>query len=403
MARRFTWISGGVTAARGFRASGVHAGVKRSRKPDLALVVCELPATAAAVFTRNRVQAAPVLISKGRVRRGMARAVLINSGCANCLTGAQGFQDALRLGRAVAKRLHLAEVEVLLASTGLIGSRLPVSRMERAIPLLVNQLSRAHHEDAAQAILTTDLHVKEAAVQAVIGGRLCRLGGMAKGSGMIAPSMATMLCVLTSDVGIAPGLLRNLVQGAAERTFHRMSVDGDMSTNDTVFALASGRSGVTIRPGTSSARTCAAMLEAVSARLAGLLVADGEGASRVMEVRVMGARTEQDAQACARQVACSPLVKTMLAGHDPNVGRIAAAVGASPARFDPKRLEIRIGSHRVVSQGAALPLTKSVSRRLLNHPEVSVRIHLHAGRAEGRMVTCDFTEEYVRINARYST
>lgn len=397
------WVPGGVTAPQGFQAAGISAGIKRSRKPDLALVVCDAPATAAAVFTRNRIQAAPVVISKARMRGGAARAILINSGCANCMTGASGRQDARRISRAVARALGIADAEILLGSTGLIGTRLPVGRMMRAVPLLMNQLSRAHHEDAAQAILTTDLRVKEAAVQAVIGGRRCRLGGMAKGSGMIAPSMATMLCVLTSDVRIAPGLLRTLVRRAAARTFNRISIDGDMSTNDTVFALASGQAGAVIREGTPALATFAAMLEAVSTRLAALLVADGEGASRVMEVHVYGARTKQDAQACARQVACSPLVKTMLAGRDPNVGRVAAAAGASPARFDPERLVIHIGNCRVVSRGAALPLTKSVARRLLNRSEVLVRINLGAGRAEGRMVTCDLTEEYVRINARYAS
>ena len=397
------WIAGGVTAAAGFTASGVSAGIKRSRQPDLALVVAEHPVTAAAVFTKNRVQAAPVLISKRRVRRGRAMAVFINSGCANCLTGAEGMHDALVLGRAVAQRLGVGEQEVLLASTGVIGRRLPVPRIERAVPLLIAQLGRARHAAAAAAILTTDLRIKEAAVEGMIDGRRCRLGGMAKGAGMIAPSMATMLCVLTTDAAIAPALLRSLLQAAVSRTFNRISVDGDMSTNDTVFALASAHSGLTIRRGTIGERTFASMLEAVAAKLAQLIVKDGEGASRVMDVEVVGARTEREAEGCARQVAGSLLVKTMLAGGDPNVGRIAAAVGASPARFDAGRLEIRIGAQRVVAQGAARRLPKSVARELLNHPEIRVRINLHAGRAEGRMLACDLTEAYVRINARYST
>lgn len=397
------WVAGGVTAAQGFLASGVSAGIKRLRKPDLALVVAEEPATATAVFTTNRIQAAPVLISKRRVRGGATRAVLINSGCANCLTGSAGMQDALTLGRSVARELGIAERDVLLASTGIIGRRLPVRRIVRAIPRLVQRLSRAHHTAAAEAILTTDLQVKEAAVEAVIGGRVCRMGGMAKGAGMIAPSMATMLCVITTDVAIAQALLRALLQEATERTFNRISVDGEMSTNDTVFALASGASGVTVHRGIASTRLFAQMLEAVMGRLAHLIVDDGEGSTQMAAIRVVGARTAHEAQACARQVANSPLVKTMLAGGDPNVGRIAAAVGASPARFDPQKLEVFIGHQRVIAGGAALRFTKAAFRELLAHPEVQMLIRLHAGHAEGRMLTCDLTEEYVRINARYTT
>lgn len=397
------WVAGGVTAAHGFQASGVSAGIKRLRKPDLALVVAEEPATATAVFTTNRIQAAPVLISKRRVRGGAARAVLINSGCANCLTGSAGMQGALTLGRSVARELGIAERDVLLASTGVIGRRLPVRRIVRAIPRLVQRLSRAHHTAAAEAILTTDLQVKEAAVEAVIGGRVCRLGGMAKGAGMIAPSMATMLCVITTDVAIAPALLRALLQEATERTFNRISVDGEMSTNDTVFALAGGASGVTAHRGTANTRLFAQMLEAVTGRLAHLIVDDGEGSTQMAAIRVVGARTAHEAQACARQVANSPLVKTMLAGGDPNVGRIAAAVGASPARFDPQKLEVFIGHQRVIAGGVALRFTKAAFRKLLAHPEVQMLIRLHAGHAEARMLTCDLTEEYVRINARYTT
>jgi len=396
-------VSGGVTAARGFQASGVSAGIKRSRKPDLSLVAAEAPAVAVGVFTKNRVQAAPVLISKARLRRGRARAVLINSGCANCMTGAAGYHDALALSRTLARAMGLPEAEVLVASTGLIGRRLPVPRIVRVMPVLISQLSRAHHTAAAQAILTTDLRVKEAAVEAAIGGRTCRVGGMAKGAGMIAPSMATMLCVLTTDVAAPPGLLRRLLQEASARTFNQISVDGDMSTNDTVFLLASGASGARLRPGSAGVRVFARMLETVMATLARRIIEDGEGATRLMTVHVTGARTEQEAQACARQVACSPLVKTMLAGGDPNVGRIAAAAGASPARFNPARLQVFIGKTRVVAHGVALRLGKTAERQLLTPAEVRVRIDLGAGRAAGRMLTCDLTEAYVRINARYST
>ena len=397
------WISGGVTAALGFRASGVSAGIKRNRKPDLALIAADRPVAAAGVFTTNRLQAAPVQISKTRLRAGRTQAVLINSGCANCLTGPAGTRDALAISRTMAGLLGIAERDVLLASTGIIGHRLPVVKVTRALPALIRQLSRRHHEAAAQAILTTDLHPKEAAVEAVVGGRSVRVGGMAKGAGMIAPSMATMLCVLTTDAAASPSWLRAVLARAVGRSFNHISVDGDMSTNDTVFALASGDAGVAIRPGTRAAETVAAMVEAVAGRLAVLLVQDGEGAEKLMEVEVVGARTEQDARACARQIACSPLVKTMLAGSDPNVGRLAAAAGASPARFHPDRLEIHLEGVRMVADGAALPVAAFVMRRLLTRPQVHVRINLHAGTAAARMLTCDLTEEYVRINAGYAT
>ncbi len=397
------WIEGGVTAAAGFRASGVSARIKRSRKPDLALVLCENLATVAGVLTRNRVQAAPVTISRQRLNRGRARAILINSGCANCLTGPAGMRDALVLGGLVVRKLGVADEDLLLASTGIIGRRLPVDRIRRAIPALVHQLSSSGHRAAAEAMLTTDLQPKEVALEARIGGKVCRIGGMAKGAGMIAPSMATMLAVITTDATINPVVLRGILQQVTDRTFNCISVDGDMSTNDTVFALASGASEVTIRPGSRQAHAFAAMVEAVMGRLAVLIVKDGEGATRITEIEVIGARSEREAQACARQVALSPLVKTMLAGGDPNIGRIAAAVGASSAVFDPRHLMVDIGGRRVISHGVAVRVPKLIARRLLTGSEVSVRVKLGAGRARGRMLTCDLTEKYVRINARYST
>lgn len=391
-----------MTVAKGFTAAGVHSGIKRSRKPDLALVLADRPSSVGAVFTINRVQAAPVVISKQRVQSGMVRAVLLNSGCANCLTGRQGMQDALAVSRATAKALGLSEPQVLLASTGIIGRRLPVPRLVRALPHLVASLSPAHHRHAAQAILTTDLQPKEAAVELRLGGHRIRIGGMAKGSGMIAPSMATMLCVITTDAQIAPALLTRLLRQAAERTFNRISVDADMSTNDCVFVLANGASGVLVT-GAAATQAFGAALEAVCDRLARMIVEDGEGVARTMALEVRGGRTDQDAQLAARQVAFSPLVKTMLAGADPNPGRLAAAVGASPAVFDPDRLEIRISGVTVVSRGAALKMSKAVTRTLLARPHVDVMIDLHAGRGRGWMFTGDLTVEYIRINAGYAT
>jgi len=397
------WITGGVTAARGFLAAGGRAGIKRSRKPDMALVASEAPAVCAGTFTTNRVKAAPVLISQARVTGGRATAVLLNSGCANCMTGAVGYADALALSRATARALGVAERLILIASTGVIGRRLPVPRMLRVLPALTARLSRAGHGQAAEGILTTDTVAKEAAVETRIGGRLCRLGGMAKGAGMVAPSMATMLCVLTTDVAIDRSLLQRLLREAVDASFNRISVDGDMSTNDSVLLLANGRAGARVRRGTPSERQFARMLHDVTQRLAYLLVKDGEGATRVAAIEVTGARTAAEAHGCARHVAASSLVRTMLAGGDPNVGRIAAAAGASGARFAPQRLDIRIDGHLVVRRGVALRLGKDVARRLLAPRELGICIELHEGLASAKMLACDLTEAYVRINARYTT
>lgn len=396
-------VSGGVTAAKGFTASGASAGIKRSRKPDMALVVSEAPAVCAATFTTNRVKAAPVLLSQRRVRTGLARAVFLNSGCANCMTGEPGLRDAVVLSRQAAKALGVPERQVLVASTGLIGRRLPVARMQRVMPSLVRRLSRSGHRRAAQGILTTDLKTKETAVAERIGGRVCHLGGMAKGAGMIAPSMATMLCVLTTDAAVDRGLLQDTLREAVERSFNRISVDGDMSTNDTVFLLANGRSGARVRRGTESARRFAAMAQAVTRHLASLLVKDGEGATRVATIGVLGARTGAEALACARRIASSSLVRTMLAGGEPNVGRIAAAAGASSARFRPEELEMHIQGHLVVRRGIAVRLGKTLARQLFAPREVAIQLHLHAGRGRAAVTACDLTAEYVRINANYQT
>jgi len=396
-------VVGGITAPLGFAASGISAGIKRSRRPDLSLVVSRQRASAAGVLTENRVQAAPVLISRERLKHGSARAVVINSGCANCLTGPAGMQDALAFSRSVARSLGIPPAELLVASTGVIGQRLPMTRVLKHVPALVAALSRANHRKAAEAILTTDQQVKETAIEAALDGTTFRFGGMAKGAGMIAPSMATMLCVITTDLAIAPRRLQWLLRDATQATFNRITVDGDMSTNDTVFALANGASGVSASAGSRAERLAMKMVHSVADTLARWIVKDGEGATRILEVSVRGARSQAEADDCSRRVAFSPLVKTMLAGADPNIGRVAAAVGSSTARFDPQRLEIYLGKVRVVARGIALTAQNSVARKLLLRPEVSLLINLHAGNASSSMLTCDLTEGYVKINARYRT
>jgi glutamate N-acetyltransferase/amino-acid N-acetyltransferase len=336
------------------------------------------------------------------LRKGSARAVLINSGCANCLTGEEGYKDALRLGDAASTVLSISKEDILLASTGLIGRRLPVAKIERAIPALVHGLSKSAHRLAAEAILTTDMGPKEAAVEAIIQGKKCNLGGMVKGAGMIAPNMATMICVLTSDVSIPKQLLQKMLSYAVSKTFNRISIDGDMSTNDSVFILANGASGVAIKRN-SDVQVFKDMLLSVCAELAYMIIKGGEGVTKVMGIEVLGARTSADADLCTKQVANSALVKTMLAGGDPNMGRIAAAVGASGAYFDSGKLDIFIDGVLVVSKGKAVHVGTGALRKLLSEPRVSVKINLNAGTCSSRMLACDLTEEYVRINAGYAT
>ena len=397
-------ISGGVTAARGFLAGGVWSGIKRGQRKDLALIYSTVPARVAAVYTRNRVQAAPVLVTRQRVRRGIARAILINSGCANCLTGAPGLQDARTLAHAGAQRLGISDEEMLVASTGVIGRRLPVARIQRALPTLVRRLRRGGHHDAAEAILTTDRVAKSVAFEDTIGGARVRVGGIAKGSGMINPSMATMLCFITTDVAIAPALLRRGLRAANARSFNAITVDGDMSTNDMVVVLANGQA--ENRPITAAGadyQRWQTMLEAVCVHLARWIVQDGEGATKLAEIAVRGARNERDAWACARQIANSSLVKTMLAGADVNLGRIAAAAGASGAQLDPGRLDILLNGHAIFRRGAPTRFDRATAVRLLKQPEATFTVDLHAGTAQARVWTCDLTAEYVRINASYTT
>lgn len=398
-------IAGGITAPQGFLAAGVWSGIKRGRQFDLALIVSDRPAQAAGVFTANRVQAAPVRLSKQRLQRGVAQAIIANSGCANCLTGPAGAADARRLADDAAAALELPPPYVLTASTGMIGRRLPVARLRRAIPTLVGRLSRRGSTAAAQAILTTDRSTKQVAVDVRLRRGTIRLGGIAKGAGMVAPHMATMLGFITTDAAVPAPLLRRMLRAGCERSFNAITVDGDMSTNDSVFLLANGAAGVSVASGGEDAQRFQVALDAVMEELAAMLVADGEGATKVAAVRVTGAATPTQARRCARQVANSPLVKTMLAGSDVNPGRIAAAVGASGARFHPLRWTVALDGLRVL-RGDLVTLTprqERAARAILNRDRLTIAVDLAVGRAASTMWTCDLTKEYVHINASYAS
>jgi glutamate N-acetyltransferase/amino-acid N-acetyltransferase len=386
----------------GFQAAGLAAGIKKHGGLDLALIVADSPAHAAGVFTKNRVKAAPVLLCQRRLRSGQARAILINSGNANACNGSRGKEDARNLTRETARLLAIPAASVLAASTGVIGQPLPAERIKAALPELVARLSPKGLPEAAEAILTTDTRPKTAFIQEKLWGQKITLAGMAKGAGMIHPDMATLLSFVFTDASLDAAVLKKLLQDAVNRSFNRISIDGDTSTNDTVLLLASGRAGN--RPVTNAAAAVpfAELLNRLLADLAQQLVADGEGVSRVYRVLIKGAASPREARLAAATVATSPLVKTAMAGADVNWGRIMAALGRSGARFDPERVSIAFGPHLVAEKGQARgEAAEAAARELILAGPVTITINLADGEFQDFYDTCDFTEDYIRINASY--
>ncbi len=396
-------LPGGVTSPRGVRAAGGHCGIKPER-PDLALVVTEAPAAAAACFTTNRVQAAPVLVSREQIRGGRAQAVVINSGNANACTGARGLRDAWEMVELAAGALGIARELVLVASTGVIGVPLPMERLRVGIPLLAGALGPCGGQ-AAEAILTTDAFTKTGAVQVEVGGRVVTVGGMAKGAGMIHPRMATTLAVVTTDAAVAPPLLQQALRAAVEQSFNRISVDGDTSTNDTIFLLATGASGAPAlrSPQDEGFAAFQEALQALTRHLARLVVRDGEGATKVVEVAVVGAASDEDARRAGEAVATSPLVKTALHGMEPNWGRILAAVGRSGAEVDPARVAVTVGGVRLVEGGVGYGERMAAAAEAMRAAEFRIEVDLGLGEGAWNGWTCDLTEAYVRLNSGYMT
>jgi glutamate N-acetyltransferase/amino-acid N-acetyltransferase len=390
-----------VTYPRGFRASGVVSGLKESGKADLALVVSEGPATASAMFTQNRVVAAPVTLSRLHMASGSARAVVVNSGNANACTGAQGDADALEMAELTASQLGCDTGEVLVASTGIIGRPLAMERVRPGIALAASALAADGGADASLAICTTDAYPKSGQETVALAGGEVRLGAMAKGAGMIRPDMATMICVLTTDASIGARQLDRLLQHAVAHSFNRISVDGSASTNDTVFVLANGASGVTVGPEDEIA--FGAALDRLLLRLAKLVVSDGEGASRIARYEVTGAGDGVRAEAAVRAVAENQLVRCALHGADPNWGRILMALGASTAEVAPERIDLWIEDVQLVAAGAGLPGAEDAARAALAGPEISVRIGLGQGDGSAVVYASDLSTEYVRVNSEYST
>jgi glutamate N-acetyltransferase/amino-acid N-acetyltransferase len=399
------WLEGGITTVPGILASGIAAGIKPSGKKDLALVYSSAPARAAAVFTQNQVKGAPVIVSQEHVRDGFAQAILASSGCANVCTGEQGLQDAREMTRAVGELLHVSAQHVLIAATGVIGQPLPMDKIRAALPKLVKGLSPQGGRHAAEAILTTDTVPKEAALRLDVAGRPVTIGGIAKGVAMLEPHLATMFCFVATDAMVAADALRSVLRRAVDRSFNRITVDGDQSTSDTVAVLANGLAeNAPLERGGRGLRQFARGLEAITARLARLLVEDAEGGTKLVEIRVRGARTRREAGLAARSVANSPLVKTAINGADPNWGRIMMALGKSPARVVGERVSIAIGDEMLVERGSPRPEARldRVQEVMARH-EYAITVDLGLGRGEDRVFTCDLSEEYVRLNSKYTT
>jgi len=398
-------IPGGITAPAGFQAAGIHCGVKRS-KPDLSLIVSDFPAAAAVVLTTNRVQAAPVLVTREQVDRSpVVRAIVVNSGNANACTGDRGMDDAWAMVDASASALNIRRGEVLVSSTGVIGQFLPIAAITAGIAKAARSLSPEGGAAAAGAIMTTDTFVKEYALEFDLAGTRVRIGGMAKGSGMIAPNMATMLAFVTTDASVAPWVLRAALAGAADRSFNRISVDGDTSTNDMVAVLANGASGARTLTESAGPRYDAfyGALEQVLVALSKMIVRDGEGATKFIEVNVTGAADEESAVRAARAIANSSLVKTAMNGEDANWGRILAAVGYSGIWFDPAQVEIFFGSLPVLRKNYVIEFSEVEAKKILRKDEITITVNLNGGGSSASFWTCDLSKEYVAINANYRT
>lgn len=397
-------VAGSVTAPRGFRAAGVSCGIKANKGLDLAVIVSDTPTSAAAVFTTNLAQAAPVIVSRANLAQsgGRIRAVVVNSGCANACTGPDGMQHAQEMAAITAQALSHHAQAVLVASTGVIGVKLPMPNVARGINEAVRTLSAEGGPSAARAIMTTDPFPKEAAIEVHSDAGTFRVGGIAKGSGMIEPLMATMLGFVTLDAAVEPALLQRALKAVCDDTFNAITVDGECSTNDCVFALANGASSVTLTEADYPFLVDA--LRQVCEPLAIGIVRGGEGATKLITVRVVGGSSNEDARRAARAIANSPLVKTAIHGGDPNWGRLVAVMGRSGSAFTLERAAVRIGPVELFKDGTPYDDRAPQAAEYLQGKDIQVEVDLGTG-GDGRshMWTCDLTAEYVKINAEYRT
>ena len=401
-------IEGGVTAAQGFVAGGIHCGVRKNKsKPDLAMIYSEKPCAAAAVYTQNLVKGAPILVTQKNIADGTAKAVICNSGNANTCN-ADGEEKAQAMCDLTAQALGIAPQDVVVASTGVIGQVLPIEPIQAGIPELVKALSADGSHAAATAIMTTDTIAKEAAAEVEIGGKTVKVGGISKGSGMIHPNMATMLCFVTTDCAISPAMLDKAIHQVTEKTFNMISVDGDTSTNDTFAILANGAAGnpEITAPGPDY-DAFAQALEAVCRQLSKLMAGDGEGATKLLVCRVDGAVDLAMARTVAKSVICSTLFKAAMFGADANWGRVLCAIGYSGAAVDVNKIDVSFRSAKgqvdVCQDGAGIPFSEEEASQVLSEHEIEILVHLHLGEASAEAYGCDLTYDYVKINGDYRT
>lgn len=402
------FISGGVTAPEGFTANGIHCGIRKNKtKRDLALIFSDTVCDAAAVYTQNLVKGAPIAVTRENLRDGKARAVICNSGIANTCN-ADGVEKAQAMCEIASAALHIGVTDVIVASTGVIGQPLAIEPIANGIDELVKGLNRNGSADAADAIMTTDTRKKEYAVEFCLGGKTCRIGAIAKGSGMIHPNMATMLSFITTDAAIASGLLDKALHEVVDVTYNMVSVDGDTSTNDTVSIMASGRAGnAYIETENEDYRTFTEALLTLCKTMAREIARDGEGATHLMECRVSGAKTQQIARQVAKAVICSSLVKAAIFGADANWGRVLCAMGYAGADIDVNRADVafvsKAGSITVCVNGAGVDFSEEKAKEILTEEEILIDVTLHEGDGEALAYGCDLTYDYVKINGDYRT
>lgn len=398
-------ISNGVCAPKGFKAGAAAAGIKKpgTARLDCALIVSDFPATVAGVFTTNVVHAAPVRYCREICASGRGRAIFANSGNANAATGEQGYADTVASAEQVGKRLGIPSEEVLICSTGVIGLPLPMDRLFSGIEKCASSLSSEGGADAARAIMTTDTVPKEMAFEIALSRGGARIGAIAKGSGMIAPNLATMLGFITTDVAMDASLLQSLLEAAAGKSFNCICIDNDMSTNDTVLCLANGASGIVIEANTPDYFLFERALTQICIELAQALVRDGEGATKFIEIEVNGASSDHEARMIASSIAKSQLCKTAFYGQDANWGRIACAAGYSGAAFDPDALDLYIQEVQVLAGGRPTRYSEDEVQRLMKSPEIRIQVGLHEGSGSAVFWTSDLSLEYVKINADYRT
>ncbi|MBW1848022.1 MAG: bifunctional glutamate N-acetyltransferase/amino-acid acetyltransferase ArgJ [Deltaproteobacteria bacterium] len=385
----------------GFKAAGLPAGIKKNGDKDLGVIISESSANAAGVFTTNKVQAAPVVLDKERIKPGICQAVIVNSGNANCCTGEQGMRDAKAMAKGAAKEFGISEEMVLVASTGVIGESLPIEKIKDSMPDLVKSARPDGFQDFAEAILTTDTVPKIIVREGELGGEMFKVMGIAKGAGMIHPNMATLLGFICTDVQANSKVLSEALKQANQKSFNRITVDGDTSTNDTVLIMANGMSGVEIN-NAEGQNIFQDILDEVMVSLSRMLVKDAEGATKLVEITVKGAKSDTDARAIAETIAGSSLVKTALFGEDANWGRILAAAGRAGVALKPEKAEIYFNNVLMVKEGKGCgPEAEAQATRVLRESEFSIFLHLHLGNGDASVLTCDLSIDYVKINADY--